>query len=106
VAKLNVPKPNRKKMSKHSSPQHAEALHGYSNDEDGSFAWVAMNAQALYERYPDQWILVDKAQVVGSAEDPEELILLAQRRGISTPFITKASPPEIPAKAVYSGQVF
>ena len=105
MAKLNIPEPNRRKKSKPSSP-HAEAVHEYSNDEDGSFSWVAMNAQALYERYPDQWILVDKAQVVGSAKDPEELILLAQRRGISTPFITKASPPEIPAKAVYSGQVF
>ena len=102
MGKLNVPRPNRKKMSKPSSP-HAEALHKYSNDEDGSFAWVAMNAQALYERYPEQWILVDKARVIGSAKDPEELIQLAQLRGISTPFITKAAPPEIPAKAVYGG---
>ena len=102
MAKLNVPKPNRKKMSKPSSP-HAETPHEYSNDEDGSFAWVAMNAQALYERYPEQWILVDNARVIGSAQDPEELMLLAQRRGISTPFITKAAAPEIPAKAVYGG---
>jgi hypothetical protein len=87
-------------MSKPSSP-NAEAPHEYSNDEDGSFAWVAMNAQALYDRYPAQWILVDKARVIGSAEDPEELMLLAQRRGILTPFITKAAAPEIPAKAVY-----
>jgi hypothetical protein len=98
VAKLSVPKPNRRKISKPSSP-HAEAPHEYSNDDDGSFAWVAMNAQALYERYSEQWILVDKARVIGSAKNPEDLILLALRRGISTPFITKAAPPEIPAKA-------
>lgn len=73
----------------------------YSNDEDGSFAWVAINAHALYEQYPDQWILVDKAKVVGSASNPKELIQLAQSRGILEPFITKAGPPELPANAVY-----
>jgi uncharacterized protein DUF5678 len=105
VAKLNLPEPIRRKISK-PSPPDAEARHEYSSDDDGSFAWAAMNGPALYERYPEQWILVDKAKVIGSAKDPEELILLARRRGISMPFITKTAPPEIPAKAVYSGQVF
>src|ERR1700722_19109280 len=42
----------------------------YSNDEDGSFAWVAMNARNLYEQYGEQWILVNSAGVVGSASNP------------------------------------
>jgi uncharacterized protein DUF5678 len=82
-----------------------EAPDQYANDEDGSFAWVAINADALYEQYPEQWILVDKAKVIGSASNPQELIQLAQSRGILEPFITKAGPPELPAKAVYSGQI-
>src|SRR5260370_38336757 len=46
--------------NKHST----ETASQYSNDEDGSFAWVAMNADDLYQKYPDRWLLVDKARVV------------------------------------------
>ncbi len=80
------------------------AAHQYSNDEDGSFAWVAANADALYEQYPDRWILIDKARVVNSASEPEELMRSARILGIKEPFITMTSPPELPGKAVYGGK--
>jgi hypothetical protein len=86
--------------------QTAEGSHPYANDEDGSFAWVAMNADALYQQYPDRWILVDKARVVGAAANPEELLCLARTLGIKEPFITMTSPPELPGKAVYGGKSF
>ena len=73
----------------------------YSNDEDGSFAWVALNAHVLYQQYPNKWILVDKAKVIGVAPNPKDLVQLAQSRGILEPFITMTGPPELPAKAVY-----
>lgn len=85
--------------------QEYTASRRYSNDEDGSFAWVAMNGDALYKQYPDRWILVDKAQVIDSASDPQQLLEMARRRGILEPFITKTAPPERPGKAVYGGQV-
>ena len=77
----------------------------YANDEDGSFAWVATNADALYKQYPDRWILIDKARVVNSASEPEELLRLARTLGIREPFITITTPPETSGKAIYSGQV-
>ncbi len=82
-----------------------ETANQYSNDEDGSFAWVAMNADALHQKYPDRWILVDKARVVDSASDPEELMRLAHTLGIREPFITITTPPETPGKAVYGAKV-
>lgn len=85
--------------------QPAESNPRYSNDEDGSFAWVAMNADALYQKYPDRWILVEKARVAGSASEPQELMELARTLGIQEPFITITTPPELPGKAVYGGKV-
>ena len=73
--------------------------------DDGSFAWVAMNADALYKQYPDQWILIDKSQLIAFAPTPEPLMQLARTRGIQTPFITKTTPHELPGRAVYRGQV-
>ena len=78
----------------------------YQNDADGSFAWVAANAGALYEKYPDRWILVDKAQVVDSAVDPEDLLRLARTLRIKEPFATMTTPPELPGRSIYAGKVF
>ena len=75
-------------------------VHGKDRD-DGSFEYVARNAVDLYTKYPDSWILVDKARVVNSASEPEELIRLALSLGIKDPFITLTSPPERPGKAIY-----
>lgn len=85
--------------------QHTESAPQYSNDEDGSFAWVAMNGDALYKKYPNRWILVDKARVIDSAPEPQELLRLARTLGIREPFITITTPPELPGKAVYGGKV-
>jgi hypothetical protein len=72
----------------------------YENDADGSFAWVAANAKALYEKYPDCWILVDNARVIESARDPEDLLRLALTLEIKEPFVTMTSPPERPGRSV------
>lgn len=80
--------------------------HRYENDPDGSFAWVATNAEALYEKYPDCWILIDHARVIESASDPEDLLRLALTLGIEEPFVTMTSPPERPGRSVYAGKVF
>ena len=78
----------------------------YKNDADGSFAWVAANAAALYGKYPDRWILVDSAQVIDSATDPENLLRLARKLRIREPFVTMTSPPEQPGRSVYAGKIF
>jgi len=78
----------------------------YENDADGSFAWVAANADALYDKFPDRWILVDSARVIDSATDPENLLRLALKLGIKEPFVTMTSPPEQPGRSVYAGKVF
>jgi hypothetical protein len=78
----------------------------YENDADGSFAWVAADTDALYEKYPDRWILVDNARVIDSAPDPENLLRLASKLGIKEPFVTMTSPHEQPGRSVYAGKVF
>jgi hypothetical protein len=101
VSRLNIPEKNRR--GRNDKPTETDQQ--YSNDEDGSFGWVAQHNDALYKQYGDHWILVDNSSVAASAPNPEELVQLAQRRGISVPFITKAGPPERPSKAIYGGQI-
>jgi len=102
----DLPNEQPDRVSYHSSETiDLPAAPQYANDEDGSFAYVAMNADALYEKFPDRWILVHKAQVVRSASEPDELMRLARTLGIKEPFITMTGPPETPGKAVYGGQV-
>jgi hypothetical protein len=101
MARLNVPVATDLSESSRESTE----IELDPDGDDGSFAWVAMNADALYKQYPDQWILVDKGQLIASAPTPEPLMQLARTRGIQTPFITKTTPPELPGRAVYGEQV-
>ena len=91
----------------HAEPSLPEAQPepGPSAYDDTSLIWVAANSNELYERYPNQWILVEGKAVVASSENPHELEALAEKRAIQVAFITRVAPPSKPHRMVYARQV-
>jgi len=91
----------------HAEPSSPEAQSSSLSSvyDDSSLVWVAANCNELYKHYPNKWILVEGKAVVASSEDPQELVALADKRGIQVAFITRVVPPSKPQRMVYARQV-
>lgn len=70
--------------------------------DDRSIRWVAAHTKELYALYPDQWILVEGEAVVGSSENPHDLMAIAKQRGTKAAFITRATRPAQPQRMIYA----
>jgi hypothetical protein len=71
--------------------------------DPSALVWVAAHSDELYRRYPNQWILVDGNTVVEHSDDPLDLMALAEKRGITVPFITRVAPPSKSHRMLYGG---
>lgn len=74
--------------------------------QSDSLAWLAANSRQLSERYGDQWLLVERNEVLAASRDPTELERLAKRHGIETPYITQAASPSKGWRTAYGDSRF
>ena len=71
---------------------------------DNLLAWFANNLETLRNQYGTRWILIKDNSVIDSSDDPTELQLVARRKGIAGPYITKIPPSSTIWRTAYGSR--
>jgi len=73
-------------------------------DADSLLAWFASSLETLRNQYGTRWILIKDNTVIDSSDDPAELQLVAKRKGITSPYITKIPPSSTVWRTAYGSR--
>jgi hypothetical protein len=69
--------------------------------KEGSLAWFARNLEMLRNKFGRRWILIKDNEVIDSSDDPTKLQVVAEEKGIMSPYITKIPPPSTSWRTAY-----
>jgi hypothetical protein len=70
-------------------------------DDDDPLQWVSANWEDVTEKFPSQWIVVEKGVVVAHSETASGLREQIKRLAIECPFITKTGRGPIAWRTAY-----
>jgi hypothetical protein len=69
--------------------------------DDDPLKWVTRNWEVVTQRFPNQWIVIEKGTVVAHSETASDLRKQIARLGIECPFITKTGQGPIVWRMAY-----